>query len=183
MKSTSILLFLSSLVGLPCCSSTSPATNDATNDAANDATNDATTDAGCTCETSAGLSTTDLACACAQGCADYAEWVTNLCGHAYFENVTETTYAGCTLKKLKYILGASNQVKVYEGTTGALAGFRSDDDVPGHCPGSGTPISSSLAAGTYEPPASCGQPTTRPLCRGADAGDGGADAAVDARAE
>jgi hypothetical protein len=183
------LVFFASILGLAGCSS-SPGSTAPSPDAGTDAATlpdgrsaDREGGSGCTCVTvgeSGGLSTTDLACVCAHGCDDYSIVAADLCSKAYYMNVDETTFAGCTLKMITYDWGASGQVRIFDGSTGALVGLRSDDDTPGQCPGTNTPIGPSLAAGTYEPPASCGQPTTHPLCPNTD---GGPDGSRDARAD
>ena len=182
MKSLSTTFVFASLLGLAACSSNNdPATTPGVDASTADAVAD--TGPGCHCVTTdAGdLTTMDLACVCpAAGCSGYAVTVANLCSKEYYRELTETTYAACSLKKISYGFGASSQTEVYDGTTGALIGVRSDDDVPGRCPGSGTPISSSTAAGTFDPPASCGQATSRPLC---PAGDGGVDGSTDGSAD
>jgi hypothetical protein len=133
----------------------------------------------CVC-TAAGTATpesvyvTSLRCYCgASGCKDYEESVANLCAHPYFQNVVESTFDGCHLRRITYDWGASGNAEVFDTNTGAFVGGRFDDDTPGVCPGTMEKIGFSLAAGTYEVDPSCQLTGERTLCEGIDAGGGG----------
>ena len=143
-----------------------------TTEAAADSPSDqATPDASaCVCDAvgDAGLSETSLGCFCRTGCRDYAAAVADLCSHPYVFGVVESTFTGCNLKRINYIVGVSSTSSFYDATSGAFVGGRYDDDTPGVCPGTSQAIGFSLVAGTYELPASCQLASQRTLC-----GDGG----------
>jgi hypothetical protein len=124
--------------------------------------------------TSESLYVTSLPCYCgANGCKDYEESVAPLCAHSYYQNVVESTFEGCRLRRITYDWGASGNTEVFDTRTGTFVGGRFDDDTPGVCPGSQEKIGSSLAAGTYDVDPSCQLTGQRNPCEGTDGGPGG----------